>query len=90
MTLLRELADGEDGRLMSQRYYLFLKKCRLFLKYLLNLLQYCFQFMFLLLLLLLLLLRGMWDLNTQPRDRTHTPCIERGSYSLDHLGSPLK
>ena len=36
------------------------------------------------------LLRSMWDLNTQPRDQTHTPWIERGSYSLDHLGSPSK
>ena len=47
MTLLRGLADGEDGRLMSQSNYLFLKKCRLFLKSLLNLLQYCFHFMLL-------------------------------------------
>ena len=42
-----------------------------------NLLQYCFCFMF-----WLFWLRGMWDLSSPTRDRTHTPCLRR--QSLNH------
>ena len=45
-------------------------------KSLLNLLQYCFCFMF------DFWLRSMWDLSSQTRDQTHTPCIE--GQSLNH------
>ena len=45
-----------------------------FLKSLLNLLPYCFCFMF-----LVFWPRGMWDLSSPTRDRTHTSCIGRRS-----------
>ena len=51
--------------------------CEPFLKFLLNVLKYCFCFMF----------RfswpwSMWDLSSLTRDRTYTPCI--GKPSLNH------
>ena len=46
-------------------------------KSLLNLLQYCFCFMF-----LFLWPRGMWDLSSLTRDRTHSPLI--GRQNLNH------
>ena len=34
--------------------------------------------------------RGMWDLSSPTRDRTHTPCLGSvESQPLDHQGSPL-
>ena len=48
--------------------------CGLFLKSLLNLLQYCFCFMF-----WFLWSRGMWDLSCPAKDQTQMPCIGRWS-----------
>ena len=46
--------------------------CASFLKYLLNLLQYCFCLCF-----WSFQPWGMWDLSSPTKDQTHIPCIER-------------
>ena len=52
--------------------------CGLFLKSLLNLLQYCFHFMF----CFFFWPWGVWGFSFLIRDWTHTPCI--GRWSLNH------
>ena len=60
-----------NGRNRNEWFFKDFFWCGLFLKSLLNLLQYCFCFMF------SFWSSGLWDLSFSTRDWTRTPCIGR-------------
>lgn len=64
-------------------FFFFFLQCGPFLKFSLNLLQYCFSLMF-----FIFCPWGMWYLSCQTRDQAHIPCIEGEVLSTGQPGKP--